>query len=349
MLVAQRHADLYDSLKFLSRDGDAGWCHIAHSWFSRLFVPLIRPESRHAFIDWFLLDGVETLYKIGLIIIDEVEEEVMTKCDDAASFLDIVQSQTEKGDFGSKILGRISTIQIVTKDQIKEMHDTTSKRIGVVSQEVSIYYDPKPSDRSDILVRPSQWFHIYSALPLHLKALDPVLLYSGSRHGFLLPTLIRRVKNRRYTIMLVRTSDGEVFGGFAGEEWKQNKEYFGSRNSFVFSIFRKKEDKGPTEMYLIDDSPIVTAPGLTKKKPLGFSGELYKWKRGQPEFFQQLNADGIGFGGAIFLEKNMENGWSRECKTYSSPRLTCTRDFAIVQLEMWGLGEAEKEESTRKK
>ena len=55
------------------------------------------------------------------------------------------------------------------------------------------------------MVKPTHWLVVYAGLPLNLRTYDPILMFRGSSHGFLLANLVRRVKGLMYTIILIRS------------------------------------------------------------------------------------------------------------------------------------------------
>ena len=66
------------------------------------------------------------------------------------------------------------------------------------------------------------------------------LVYSLFNHGTDLATFYKGAKGHDYTLILVETLDGSVFGGFCSREWKPVGSYFGTGESFVFSFEKKR-------------------------------------------------------------------------------------------------------------
>ena len=105
LLLRQRHRKLYEALPFMLKNNDQvkncifylfiysfillylcynieshlsfyhfqGWKDLANKWFSRLFVNCFSPLCRVRLIDLILLDGIETLYRVGLALVGEVQ------------------------------------------------------------------------------------------------------------------------------------------------------------------------------------------------------------------------------------------------------------------------------------
>lgn len=71
--------------------------------------------------------------------------------------------------------------------------------------------------------------------------MDPTLLYYTGVDGWSLTTLLWRCDQHKPTIVLIKTKTGSVFGAYVSDEWhKDNKTYFGDRDTFVFSIHPKE-------------------------------------------------------------------------------------------------------------
>ena len=75
------------------------------------------------------------------------------------------------------------------------------------------------------------------------------LVYSLYNHGTDLATFYKGARGHDYTLILVETLGGSVFGGFCSREWKPIGSYFGTGESFIFSFDRnkKREEKDDEE------------------------------------------------------------------------------------------------------
>ncbi|KAJ8561520.1 hypothetical protein ON010_g8157 [Phytophthora cinnamomi] len=75
------------------------------------------------------------------------------------------------------------------------------------------------------------------ALDLHTDDLQEVLAQDGCS----LHTLLRKARKQNPTLVVVETTKGDIFGGFASEEWQDSANYYGIGESFVFSFNAKFE------------------------------------------------------------------------------------------------------------
>ena len=118
---------------------------------------------------------------------------------------------------------------------------------------------------------------------------DWELLYSTKRHGLSMNTFFRQVAGRRDSVLVIKDSGGYVFGAFLPFEWRQSKNYYGTGESFIFSL-----------------------------KPRWVQ---YRWSRSD-SMFALTNTKGLMIGGggapAIWLDGDFNQGTSGKSKTYNS-------------------------------
>ena len=63
------------------------------------------------------------------------------------------------------------------------------------------------------------------------------LLYATSHDGVSMITFYENVKNYAGTILIIRDTNGSVFGGFANAPWKKGKYFYGTGETFIFSFY----------------------------------------------------------------------------------------------------------------
>ena len=56
------------------------------------------------------------------------------------------------------------------------------------------------------------------------------LLFSSRKHGESFARLIKQISGKGPNIILIRDSDGYIFGGFASVAWELNAKFFGKYN-----------------------------------------------------------------------------------------------------------------------
>jgi hypothetical protein len=179
------------------------------------------------------------------------------------------------------------------------------------------FYRPRIRDLSRVFSQ--QHFEIlWNWLPLQLRALEPVRLYSTDENGCSLNTFFNLCSKESPTLLLIRTSTNAVFGAFAAHAWapQHPPRFFGTGESFVFRM---------------EPQPVV-----------------YRWARGNEELFQIATRDHIAMGGnAIWLDDELLNGHSHPDQTFAneclvSPEAHAAKQygFQIASLEVYALDEA---------
>ncbi|KAE9028296.1 hypothetical protein PF005_g2193 [Phytophthora fragariae] len=133
---------------------------------------------------------------------------------------------------------------------------------------------------------------------------DWKLLYSLAQDGCSLHTLLRKAKKQNPTL---ETTKGDIFGGFASEEWQDSANYYGIGESFVFSFSSKFE--------------------------------CYPWSY-LNTMIMLSNDECIAMGGggdfARCLNSDLSRGTSGCSKTFENERLTSEAEFGIYNVEVWG-------------
>lgn len=86
--------------------------------------------------------------------------------------------------------------------------------------------------------------NVACALPYDSRAYNWQLEYSSSVHGLSWHTLHRCIAKTGANIVLIRTTEGEVLGGYASQNWRTNGEYIGTGECAVFHC-----KPGPFSMY----------------------------------------------------------------------------------------------------
>ena len=161
------------------------------------------------------------------------------------------------------------------------------------------------------------------ALPSNLQMYSTwKRLFSINLHGDCVSTMLNQCKSFRHTMIVLKTSQGTLLGGFASEPWKVragfNKcSYYGTGASFLFSDY----------------------PGEPGRR---FS--FYKWV-GANDYCQLCDTDtgriALGGGGnfGLVIEDNFLKGSTGPCDTFDNPSLVPGFDgtFDILEFEVYGI------------
>ncbi|XP_042641869.1 oxidation resistance protein 1 isoform X2 [Tyto alba] len=200
-----------------------------------------------------------------------------------------------------------------TEDTAKEWEITTREDINS-KQATNIKTDLEPeafrpnlSDPSELL-QPEQIEKLTKSLPPRTIGYPWTLVYSTAKHGMSLKTLYRTMLGLDTPVLLViKDSDGQVFGALASEPFKVSDGFYGTGETFMFTF----------------------SPDF----------EVFKWT-GDNMFFIKGDMDSLAFGGgggefALWLDGDLYHGRSHSCKTFGNHTLSKREDFIIQDIEIW--------------
>ncbi|XP_077166831.1 MTOR-associated protein MEAK7 [Paroedura picta] len=155
------------------------------------------------------------------------------------------------------------------------------------------------------------------------------LLFASRLHGESFTQLLGHVVNKGPCLLVLKDSDGYIFGGFASSSWEAKPQFQGDSRCFLFSV-----------------SPSVSVFTCT-----GYNDHfMYLNHR------QQTMPNGLGMGGqhyyfGLWIDSDYGKGHSRakpRCITYNSPQLSAQEDFTLDALEVWAVGEPPESDTTEK-
>lgn len=178
---------------------------------------------------------------------------------------------------------------------------------------------------------------LQSALPARLRLRDWKMAYSSKRDGISLRSLYRAAAREASakngssaeSLLFVRDSRGNAFGAFATEPWRVHQRYYGTGESFVFTV--EHESWSPASATSEKDADDA------KQKNRGVFA--FRWSQ-RNDYFMFGRADcaavGGGNGFALWLDEELLRGNSAPSETFDNPCLSGgVKDFEIVYVELW--------------
>ncbi|XP_064010211.1 oxidation resistance protein 1 isoform X3 [Pogoniulus pusillus] len=256
-------------------------------WFA---VPQERTDHLYVFfIQWspeiYAEDTGESLREPGFIVVKKKEEPEANE-----------ESTTDTAEDAAK------EWEITTKEDVSSKQATNTK--PDLEPEA---FRPNLSDPSELL-QPDQIEKLTKSLPPRTIGYPWTLVYSTAKHGMSLKTLYRTMLGLDTPVLLViKDSDGQVFGALASEPFKVSDGFYGTGETFLFTF-----------------SPEF---------------EVFKWT-GDNMFFIKGDMDSLAFGGgggefALWLDGDLYHGRSHSCKTFGNHTLSKREDFIIQDIEIW--------------
>ncbi|XP_053305083.1 MTOR-associated protein MEAK7 [Spea bombifrons] len=146
------------------------------------------------------------------------------------------------------------------------------------------------------------------------------LLFSSQLHGESFSQLCGNIVDQGPCLLIIKDSDGFIFGGFASQSWEVKPQFQGDSRCFLFTV-----------------SPCLEVHTYT-----GYNEHYMYLNHGQ-----QTMPNGLGMGGqhnyfGLWIDSNFGSGHSKakpRCTTYNSPQLSAKEDFSIDALEVWAVGD----------
>ncbi|KAM4864792.1 oxidation resistance protein 1 isoform 5-T5 [Thomomys bottae] len=280
-------------------------------WFA---VPQERTDHLYAFfIQWspeiYAEDTGEYTREPGFIVVKKMEESETNE--DATSQAAAREWEVVSVAEYHRRIDALNTEELRTlcrRLQITTREDINSKQAAPVKAELeSESFRPNLSDPSELLL-PDQIEKLTKHLPPRTIGYPWTLVYGTGKHGTSLKTLYRTMTGLDTPVlMVIKDSDGQVFGALASEPFKVSDGFYGTGETFVFTF----------------------CPEF----------EVFKWT-GDNMFFIKGDMDSLAFGGgggefALWLDGDLYHGRSHSCKTFGNRTLSKKEDFFIQDIEIW--------------
>ncbi|XP_008430025.1 oxidation resistance protein 1a isoform X3 [Poecilia reticulata] len=192
--------------------------------------------------------------------------------------------------------------EITTKEEVNSKHGTSIK--AELEPET---FKPNLKEPSELL-EADQIEKLARNLPPRTIGYPWTLAFGTSKHGMSIKTLYRAMQGQDTPVLLViKDSDGQVFGALASEPFKVSDGFYGTGETFLFTF-----------------NPEF---------------EVYKWT-GDNMFFIKGDMDSLAFGGGsgefgLWLDGDLYHGRSHSCKTFGNPMLSKKEDFYVQDIEVW--------------
>ena len=164
-------------------------------------------------------------------------------------------------------------------------------------------------DGSSNILTPAEIDTLRVNLPIREKQLPWHLIYSMREHGVSLDTLYSKCEKKKPLIMIVQAHDKTRFGAFLSQGLYKSGSFYGSAESFVFTfhpLLAVYKSSGKNNYYTIASD-------------------------------HDISIGNSEIGAAIYLGDKMEKGFSDNCDTFASPRLTTKSPYKVYDVEIWAI------------
>lgn len=334
-------------------------------------------------LDIFLTEGYKVLYRVALALlkfyrkhktgaqggkVEQPQQDSGKVRKDIQAFVKGIASTITP----EKLLEKAFSIRLFSRKEITLLQLTNEKSlqqkgITVKQKRQNVQLALNSDTFSSEIVSAKEMRDIWSWIPERFALCQPQLLFSTSTHGCSLNRFYSHCEGYEPTLLLLRTTDGDVCGAFLSTDWEERKRdgnklsFFGTGECFVFRLkpemeryewvvirhpelassikAQGQEDTGPAEAQNPDGSTLQQ-PG----KPVGelspfLSARHFNLNSKNTSMFMAGNFDSIivggGEGNALYIDSELNHGRTGCCTTFDNPPL-CKESFQVALLEVWG-------------
>ncbi|CAG8462574.1 1648_t:CDS:2 [Ambispora gerdemannii] len=206
---------------------------------------------------------------------------------------------------------------------------TNLRKTNLLAPQINSLFPTKSFSQ---LLSPDDYFLLVYNLPSNCRVTPHTMIFSSTFDGDSWHTFVNSLLYQGSTIIVVKDTDGYVFGGFVYEDWHMLPRFYGSNLNFLFTVRPKLRvysgANGFNENWQYLNSGTQTLPN-EMLLGLGMGGQL----------------DYFGF----WIDSNFITGHSRAAplsSTYNSPRLSKQEEFKIDQVEVWLVKPTERDPDT---
>ncbi|XP_039356180.1 TBC1 domain family member 24-like isoform X2 [Mauremys reevesii] len=223
-------------------------------------------------LDVYLLEGQKVLYRIALALLRQHrlsvtsgELEVANVKGDLKAFVQNIREHLTV----DKLLERAFGIRLFSRKEIWLLQMANRKALAekgvtVVQRRQLFHLAVDMLNFSSAIVTAQEMRIMWSWIPERFSLFPPVLLFSTSENGYSLQRFYSCCEGYEPTVLLIKTTQGEVCGAFLSSDWNERKKsggassFFGTGECFVFSV------RPETERY---EWVFIKKPELTKAVP----------------------------------------------------------------------------------
>mmetsp|Transcript_13536 Transcript_13536/g.23116 ORF Transcript_13536/g.23116 Transcript_13536/m.23116 type:complete len:397 (+) Transcript_13536:660-1850(+) len=308
-LLKNKNIALFNHLQKLNVSVD----YFSKDWFDRLFTGYLPYDSVLRVFDSFLCEGRKILFRVGLAILDSATT-ILLDCNTTKQLKHTLNSVGSHFGNISPIMKRAFRYFITSRKLNSLQGECDSIVLGsgdIVEPQFQVYYRPKFQNSS--IISTEQFEILYSWLPERIKIKDPYRLFLSNEDGFSLREMVVKSYSHYPTVLILQSTNGEIFGAFVTEEWKQDNQIFGTAEMFLFILY--------------------PSPDVFKAKP-----QLNQQYIKVSETELQIGEGKFGVG--LSLDDELWKGYSENSATYDNPPLVFSNGehhtFEVKTVELWG-------------
>ncbi|XP_054624273.1 TBC1 domain family member 24 [Dunckerocampus dactyliophorus] len=333
-------------------------------------------------LDVFMVEGYKILYRVAIALLkfyrkhqagaaagqgNQQQDSAKVKSDIQAFIKGISSVVTP-----DKLLEKAFSIRLLSRKEITLLQLTNEKSlqqkgITVKQKRKNVQLALNPETFSSEIVSTKEMRDIWSWIPERFALCQPQLLFTTSTHGCSLNRFYSHCEGYEPTLLLIRTTDGDVCGAFLSTDWEERKRggnklsFFGTGECFIFRLKPEMEryewvvirhpelasavknqgheDAGASDGQNSDSSSLQEPEKLAGELSPFLSARHFNLNSKNTSMFMAGNFDSIivggGEGNALYIDSELNHGRTGRCTTFDNPPL-CAESFQVSLLEVWG-------------
>lgn len=337
-------------------------------------------------LDVYLVEGYKVLYRVAIALLKFYRKhKAASQNDQGAQPQNSEKIRAEIQAFvkgiastvsPEKLLEKAFSLRLFSRKEITLLQLTNEKSlqekgITVKQKRRNVQLALNPDTFSSEIVSAKEMRDIWSWIPERFALCQPQLLFTTSTHGCSLNRFYSHCEGYEPTLLLIRTTDGDVCGAFLSTDWEERKRggnklsFFGTGECFVFKlkpemeryewvVIRHPELASSLKTQGEDNSAVTEGQNSDgnnlpqPEKPVGelspfLSARHFNLTSRNTSMFMAGNFDSIiiggGEGNALYIDSELNHGRTGTCATFDNPPL-CAETFQVSLLEVWGFHDA---------
>lgn len=329
-------------------------------------------------LDVYLVEGYKILFRIAIALLkfyrkhkaggqsnQQQQDSEKVKADIQAFVRGIASTVSP-----DKLLEKAFSIRLFSRKEITLLQLTNEKSlqqkgITVKQKRRNVQLALNPDTFSSEIVSAKEMKDIWSWIPERFALCQPQLLFTTATHGCSLNRFYSHCEGYEPTLLLIRTTDGDVCGAFLSTDWEERKRggnklsFFGTGECFVFrlkpemeryewvvirhpelaSSVKEQEQTASTEDQNSDSLNLQQPDKAVGELSPFLSARHFNLTSKNTSMFMAGNFDSIivggGEGNALYIDSELNHGRTGRCATFDNPPL-CAESFQVSLLESWG-------------
>ncbi|CAF0897661.1 unnamed protein product [Adineta ricciae] len=284
-------------------------------------------------MDCFLFEGPKLLFRISLTLVHLYTKRIkhQTQGNDL-TMADFCRQISVPIDKLLHIAFRIRNFKRRTIEQLMEHEEKLLRN----TRQQMLHDDVKPNHITENLtnqripqhlinvptnsmLNQQQFVTLWNWLPVRLSLAQPMLVFTTNEHGFRLQTLLNKVDELDHSILIIKATNGEIFGAFCAGLWsdRHNRAYFGFGESFLFTLVPHETRYAWVGQNLDDTNRLNQA-----------KREMFLFVDNEKLIIGGGNGDGLS------IDQSLCEGSTTHCDTFDNQPLCSQSYFSISILEM---------------